>query len=132
MHVPLPGRWSNGAEVSSPQLPAAAGDTGVRDSSEWWRVFQDPALDRLQQAAMKSNLTMAAAREHLRAAQALVPVADSPFRPNLSASTGSDTTPDATRSYFQASLAALWELPVLSRGDNARRATAARADAAAA
>lgn len=127
LQVSLPQRWQNAPALPPSDLPQAA-----RDGYQWWRDFQDPALDRLVQAAMTSNLTLAAAREHLHSAQLLVPVADAAFRPNLFASTGSESSADARNSYFHASLATLWELPVLKRGENARRGMATRAEAAAA
>jgi outer membrane protein, multidrug efflux system len=127
LQVALPEQWQNATPAPAMAMPPAAGD-----GREWWHSFQDPALDRLVEAALTSNLTIAAAREHLRSAQILVPVADAVFRPNLFASTGSESTPDARNSYFQANLGALWELPVLKRGENARRGMASRAVAEAA
>jgi outer membrane protein TolC len=79
---------------------------------------------------MQSNLTIAAAAEHLRAARALLATGVAPYRPGVSFDAGPAPSPDARNSYFQAGFDATWELPLFNRAANAARALGADAAAA--
>lgn len=61
-----------------PQLAADAPPTYSADlppaelDDDWWKGFEDPALDALIERGLAANLDIAAARERLRAAEALL------------------------------------------------------------
>ncbi|MEP7242580.1 MAG: efflux transporter outer membrane subunit [Gammaproteobacteria bacterium] len=131
LKMPLPEAWRNArpAVASSITHPLPA-DT--RYPGAWWHVFHDAELDKLIDTALQSSLSIAAAGERLRAARALVPAAIAPYRPELSAATGFASTPDARANYFQYSFDATWELPLFNRAENARRASTAEIQQAAA
>ena len=123
----LPEAWSH-----APARSAAVASTPVSRESEtsaagWWRAFHDPALDALIDTALQSNLTIAAAAAHLRAARALAPAGVAPYRPNVSFAAGAATSPDARTSYYQTGFDATWELPLFDRAANATRAFGADA-----
>lgn len=99
----------------------ASRETGVVREGQWWHVFQDAHLDKLIDAALQVNLSVAAAAERLRAARALSGAPQPPYGPELTASTAVASTPDARTSYFQLGFDARWELPLFDRAANARR-----------
>jgi len=55
---------------------------------EWWKVFNDPALDALQAQAMQANQTLQAAAARLSQARALLRNARSDQYPNVDAGIG--------------------------------------------
>ena len=65
-----------------------------RDSQaggEWWKVFRDPTLDKIEAQAMAANQNIALAVDRISELQAQVRVATADFLPNI------DTEPDAVR-----------------------------------
>ena len=58
-----------GEPADAPPPPSAP------DTSSWWRVFNDPTLDRLVDEAYRNNLSLQAAAAHILAAQAQLYVA---------------------------------------------------------
>lgn len=70
--------------------------TGNRLSVEgddlWWRGFDDPRLDAIIERALSDNLTIAAARDRLRAARAAVLAERADRVPSISGDIGIDGT----------------------------------------
>lgn len=96
----------------------------------WWRQFRSPQLDLLIDTALRNNPGVAAARERVLAARALQGAGSPSYKPELALATGSEPTPGAAASYFQAGFDANWELPLFERGTNTSRIlTAQTADA---
>jgi NodT family efflux transporter outer membrane factor (OMF) lipoprotein len=81
-----------GPDYSSPPAPAAAKfleanqpsvDTKRQEYEAWWRVFNDPVLDRLIQIAYDQNLTLVAAGTRVLQGRAELGVAIGEFYPQL-------------------------------------------------
>lgn len=90
------------------------------DNGDWWQVFNDPLLDRLESQVKLSNQTIAEDEANYRASQQLVAEAQAGELPTLSASfdasrsaagsgsTGSDYSTSGTRNTFAPGLSASW------------------------
>ncbi len=100
--------------------PAVAGDPTL---AEWWRVFNDPALDDLVARALERNHDLRIAAARVREARALRGAADSALLPRADARAGvtrsqrSGTLPNAFGSddpttLWSAGLDAVWEIDV--------------------
>lgn len=119
----LPAQWPQAVgPAASTTVPATSADTSpdkmaAPDLATWWRALGDPALDDLVARALAGNLPLAAAGERLRASRALLPTADSAFRPNLRFATTSGPSPDSRTSYFQAGFDAQWEFGLFGRAE---------------
>src|SRR5262249_14282114 len=61
------------------------------DLSEWWRVFNDPVLNNLEETAYRQNLTLRAAGSRILAARAREGIAVGNLFPQLQDATGSYT-----------------------------------------
>ncbi|MBN8728774.1 MAG: TolC family protein [Xanthomonadales bacterium] len=141
----LPARWGRllavawavvlgGCAVALPKLPQHVPDTWQHaataaaapepDLRGWWKAFDDPLLDRLVDAALADNPGLGEALLRLESARLLAQHAGSPYRPQLSAHTYAEPTPDSSASYFQAGFDARWELALFGRGESARRVAA--------
>lgn len=83
----------------------------------WWTVFDDPVLDRLESRVDIGNQTLAAAEAAYRNAQALVTEARASLYPTLSASPGVTRGTTAGRTSTQYSLEASsdWEIDLWGR-----------------
>jgi NodT family efflux transporter outer membrane factor (OMF) lipoprotein len=114
LHQDLPSQWRGPVEGA---LPAP-------DLEHWWQAFASPELDRLMQIALHENLSIAQARERLRAARALQHRAATEFRPRLSFSTSSITDPSGSTGYYEIGFDAAWELPWFGRGEGSARTAA--------
>lgn len=66
---------STGAPGASAPAPAA----------DWWKLFKDPDLDRLEDEAMKANQDIRAAFARVNAARAMSDAADAGFWPTIDA-----------------------------------------------
>jgi NodT family efflux transporter outer membrane factor (OMF) lipoprotein len=121
---PIPADWRH--------APATREAAPQVQSSDWWRVFHDPNLDRLIDAALRDNPSVAEARERLLAARALQRRAHTEFLPKLRAKTEDAIDPDASASFFVAGFDATWELGLFGRGAASARLAAGESDARAA
>ncbi len=99
---------------------------------DWWRLFDDPVLDQLQQQAQQANQNIALALARLRAAHAALDGSRAALAPTLGANAGSTrarSNGSAGRSIATADsigLAAGWELDLwgrLSAGAEAAQAS---------
>jgi outer membrane protein, multidrug efflux system len=70
----------------------AAGAAGEAVPDAWWTLFGDPALDRLEEAALAGNRDLAVAAARVDEARALAGVAAADRWPELSAGAGASRT----------------------------------------
>ncbi|HEY0848201.1 MAG TPA: efflux transporter outer membrane subunit [Noviherbaspirillum sp.] len=91
-------------ELQPPQIdvPAAYKETAVADAArwkpaqpaeaqprgEWWKAFNDPALDRLIDEATAANQNLAAAAARVKQARALAGIAEADRVPNVNVDAG--------------------------------------------
>lgn len=102
----LPSHWRH----------ANAAGAAAADLHGWWHAFHDPQLDALVDDALRHNLDVAQAREHLLAARALAQGEHARYRPYVRGKTEDAIDPDASASFFVAGFDAVWELPLFGRG----------------
>lgn len=91
-------------------LPAsftAGTAAGAHEPSEWWRAFGDPALDRVVDAALASNLDLGVAAARVEQARARSVMAANAHRPAVNARAGIDGFTVPTNSGIGAQLADL-------------------------
>jgi NodT family efflux transporter outer membrane factor (OMF) lipoprotein len=69
--------------ITIPQAFSGGGE--VAAESQWWRAFEDPALDEAVDLALAGNLDLLAAWERVRAARAIVARESSARRPRVEA-----------------------------------------------
>ncbi len=74
-----PDRWATQLTAGESDAPAAL--------ESWWTSFKDPQLDTLMSTAVRSNLTLRVAEEHVREARAAREVVAGGRWPSVSAST---------------------------------------------
>ena len=137
--------------VESPPAYREAPDSGSwkvgepADSSkrgEWWTLFGDPDLDRLEQFALARNQDLRAAAARVEEAAAAAGLAQSAAWPQLAANPSvvrgrtSDTTtnpfPNKLSTDFSAPLLMSWELDIFGRVRRLSEASRADAEASAA
>lgn len=150
-HVPpVPPAPATGQLVESDQTPSVTTAPAV---DQWWRLFDDPALDRLVADALANNSDVRVAAANLRRARALLTEAGVGRLPSTDISAGytrqrigtgaamaqsgglsgggTGTMPDSvTSDLFTAGLDASYEIDLFGRVT--RQVEAARGDAAAA
>ena len=76
--VKMPASWT----LEPPWQVAAPRDAAPK--GPWWKHFQDPTLDQLQQRALQQNATLAAAQARWQQARALLAAAEAGQWPGLS------------------------------------------------
>lgn len=138
-----------GPDYRTPAAPAPAtgafqssapGTSAAAAADDWWRLYQDPALDRLIHRALAANTDLRVARANLLRAQGVVHEALAgrlPTTAELSAGAnyGDDQgdrgpqTGGATQWSYNGSLVVDWEMDLFGR--ISRTIEASRADAAA-
>src|SRR6266567_9179624 len=142
-----------GPEYRSPEIDVSSrflGQDGVErreaqskaDLQAWWAAFDDPALTRFVSLALEQNLDIAQAAARVAQSRASLRQADAALLPSANASANAarayqsvetplgqllNATPDFDRngSFYEANLAASWEIDVfggLRRGREAARA----------
>lgn len=148
------GLWLAGCEVGptyrapdlapAPAFRNAAAAAGLPRSADWWRAFEDPELDLLEQAALAQNLDIAVAVARVKSARAAAGAAEAALAPSgeldLQAARARQSlvgqnalaayVPHYPRSgsLFDATGGAAWEIDLF--GGVRRQGEAARADAA--
>src|SRR3984957_15340375 len=80
--VPPPDAW----KTQPPWQQAAPKDSIPK--GEWWKIFNDPALDGYEQQLLQANQSLVAARDRLDQARSLARVATADMFPQLSADPG--------------------------------------------
>jgi multidrug efflux system outer membrane protein len=81
-------------EPPAVELPAAWRETaqGAALEANWWRIYADPALERLVGEALANNLDLVQAAARVDEARALLAQADASFYPWVDASLGRNRT----------------------------------------
>ena len=116
------------------QRPDAPASSAYRDSvpaasvaltADWWRAFNDPALDALETRALAANQNLRAALARVEQARALTGTARSAYLPTIIADpsltrertsrTVDNATPDSTTTTHRLSLDFAWELDLFGR-----------------
>ena len=100
------------------------------DLRSWWKAFHDPTLDRLVDAALADNLTLAQSVARVEAARRLAGASDLAHLPQVNFHTYSEPTPDSSASYFQFGFDAKWEFGWFGRSTSEHRIAAGNLDAA--
>jgi multidrug efflux system outer membrane protein len=126
-------------EVVSPVAWKQAAPAETLPRGDWWKAFNDPALDELVARALNANQNLAAAAARVEQARAAAGIARSNYlpsvglNPSVSRSRTSRTTdnvqPVAESTTYRAALDATWELDLFGRVR--RLSEGARAEAAA-
>ncbi|MHB9075042.1 MAG: efflux transporter outer membrane subunit [Desulfobaccales bacterium] len=131
-----PAQWTESQE----QAKAA----GASEEIAWWKVFGDPMLDRLIEAAAKSNLDLEQARARIIQARANVTASGAALLPSIEAAgsvtrsqggisttTSSEPSSIATTAgtIFQAGFDASWEIDVFGGTRRSLEAAKAKLDA---
>ena len=80
----LPSKWDSGSGVSFHQ--GVPGDAAIRGN--WWEVFGDASLNRLEQQALLKNQSLISALAHLDAARAQVNVVSAGLFPQAGLQAG--------------------------------------------
>jgi outer membrane protein, multidrug efflux system len=109
-------------------------------SPDWWRAFNDPALDAFETRALAANQDLRAALARVEQARALAGVARSAYLPSLAADpsltrertsrTVDNSTPDSTTTTHRLSLDLSWELDLFGRVRRLNQSARADLDAA--
>lgn len=124
----LPADWSAAAAVDD------------APPEQWWRTFQDPALDSLIERAVRSNVELDVAAARVDEARALADVARGGARPRVDAAASyareraSGNTPQGSfvsgeHDVFRVGLDAAWEIDFFGRNARAVEAADASLDA---
>lgn len=94
---------------------------GSADLAQWWRSWNNPALNALVDEALAQNLDVAQAVLRLRQQRLLAGASNATFMPVVSA--GGKTLQDiaAVDSYFHASIDVSWDLGLFGDSQAARR-----------
>ena len=104
---------------------ASAQKTNNSELAQWWRGWNDPALNALVDEALAQNLDVAQAVLRLRQQRLLADTAGSAFLPVVGA--GARTLQDiaAVDTYFHASIDVSWDLGLFGDAEAARRSGSA-------
>jgi outer membrane protein, multidrug efflux system len=107
---------------------------------DWWRAFNDPALDAFETRALAANQDLRAALARVEQARALAGVTRSAYLPSLAADpsitrertsrTVDNSTPDSTTTTHRLSLDLSWELDLFGRVRRLNQSARADLDAA--
>lgn len=113
-------------ETSPP--PEYRGQVGPAEAGSiadlpWWKVFEDPVLQRLVEEALASNYDLQVAVHRVNQARAALGAAESPFYPQIDyqGSAARERTPEFqdqpkdTHSLFFGALSLAWEIDVWGR-----------------
>jgi len=114
----VPAQWQQAHAAPAPDLRS------------WWKAFHDPALDRLVDAVLADNLTLAQSVARVESARQLAGASEVAHLPQVNFHTYSEPTPDSSASYFQFGFDAKWEFGWFGRSENERRIAAGNFDAA--
>ncbi|MDR3578626.1 MAG: efflux transporter outer membrane subunit [Oryzomonas sp.] len=135
--------------AATPQMPATykeasgwkiAQPGGAAITGEWWRVFNDPALNDLEQQVDVSNQNLLAAEAAFRQASAAIQAARAAAYPTVSVGAsatrnrqpGTDNTPSQTYSTYTLPADFSWEIDLWGRVRRNVEASTAAAQASAA
>ncbi|CAM2887807.1 efflux transporter outer membrane subunit [Rariglobus hedericola] len=137
---------SVGPDYQRPDAPTpatyrdAADTTSVALAPDWWRAFNDPALDALITRALAANQDLRAALARVEQSRALAGVARSAYLPSLAADpsltrerssrTVDNALPDSPATTHRLSIDLSWELDLFGRVRRLNQSARADLDAA--
>ena len=101
-----------------PLVSSSAGPTSDAIAADWWRLFNDPVLNQLQQQLLKDHLNMQLMAAKVRQAQASLAGAQSSLWPSLSLNTGAARAKDkggSTSNQWSVSAPLTWEWDLWGR-----------------
>ncbi|MBI1623230.1 efflux transporter outer membrane subunit [Comamonas suwonensis] len=121
--APIEVRLDSGAPAQWQQ--ASAQRASNSELAQWWRGWNDPALNALVDEALAQNLDVAQAVLRLRQQRLLADTAGSAFLPAVAV--GARTLQDiaAVDTYFHASIDVSWDLGLFGDAEAARRSGSA-------
>jgi len=118
----------------------ATAQTASAISPDWWRTFNDPALDALETRALAANQDLRAALARVQQARAVAGVARADYLPSLSADpsvnrertsrTVDNTLPASPSTTYRLPLDLTWELDLFGRVRRLNESTRAELAAA--
>jgi len=125
-------------DTSGPFVSAAGpATTAAAPSAAWWRLYQDPVLDKLVQQALVENTDLKVAAANLAYAQALTSEARAGFFPTTTLSAGAPygkvLTTSPTETTYEAGFVAAYQVDLfgrIRRGVEAAKANAQAVQAA--
>lgn len=91
----VPASWRG----SSPFVVAKPSDAEIR--SDWWKLFRDPVLDRLEEQAMAANPDLQAAAERFLQARDVVTKTQSRLIPHLGMEFGASDNKESDNALFR-------------------------------
>jgi NodT family efflux transporter outer membrane factor (OMF) lipoprotein len=105
----VPASWRG----ASPFVEARPSDAEIR--TEWWRLFHDPALDRLEDQAMIANADLHAAAERFVQARDLMMKARSRMLPQLNLGFDASDNKESEAALFRGPLNPIYDTSVSDR-----------------
>jgi multidrug efflux system outer membrane protein len=113
------------APASFRDVAGSASDPSASLPSAWWLVFNDPALNQLEAAALDANQDLRAALARVEQARAIVGAARSSYLPSLAVEpsftrertsrTTDNKLPDSPSTTYRLPLDLTWELDLFGR-----------------
>lgn len=102
----VPASWHG----ASPFVEAKPSDGEIR--SEWWRLFKDPVLNRLEEQAMAANAELQAAAERFLQARDLMMKARSHMLPQLNLGLDASSNKESESALFRGPLNPIYDTSV--------------------
>ncbi|MEF3366639.1 efflux transporter outer membrane subunit [Methylocystis sp. 9N] len=106
----VPGSWRG----SSPFVEARPSDAEIR--SEWWRLFHDPVLNRIEDQAMSANADLQAAAERFVQARDLMMKSRSHMLPQVNVGLGASDNKQSENALFRGPLNPIYDTSVSDSG----------------
>ncbi|HXQ80343.1 MAG TPA: efflux transporter outer membrane subunit [Opitutaceae bacterium] len=136
--VEAPGSYRDAGAIGA-WKSAAPADASAR--GEWWKLFADPTLDRLEALAIRQNQDLRATAARVEQAAASAGLARSAYWPQVGASpsaargrssaTTANPYPDLLATDYSAPILATWEIDLFGRVRRLNESARADADASA-
>ncbi len=105
----VPASWHGGG----PFIEAKPSDAEIR--TEWWRLFHDPVLDRLEDQAMAANADLQAAAERFLQARDLMMKARSHMLPQVNLGLDASDNKESAAALFRGPLNPIYDTSVSDR-----------------
>jgi outer membrane protein, multidrug efflux system len=106
----VPASWHGGG----PFIEAKPSDAEIR--TEWWRVFHDPVLDKLEEQAMAANADLQAAAERFVQARDLMMKARSHMLPQVNLGFDASDNKESQAALFRSPFNPIYDTSVSDRG----------------
>lgn len=105
----VPASWRG----ASPFVEAKPSDAEIR--TEWWRLFRDPVLDKLEEQAMAANADLQAAAERFLQARDLMMKTRSHMLPQLNIGVDASDNKESENALFRGPLNPIYDTSVSDR-----------------